>query len=528
MAPESTFPSLLNAADRELLRAATRPEAEAVAAFARWQALVPFDDIESSVRLALPRLLDLASRNGGGDRDLGRMKGLNRYIWTSNVVRLRQLFAALAALDRTGTPALVLKGAAIFARDPSAATGRVTGDYDILVKPETIEAARAALAAAGFEPEEMEWSDVDQAVVDCPTPGTPIATPGVPGDIDLHWRPLPGVFDRFLTARLFSGAEKASLMGHAVAIPCAAHHLFLAIARCESWDSNECVGRLLEGRLLLAVAGESLDWRELSFLLGRYRLWPLAAAYFAALHENCGVDPPPAAASALAPMNGALPGREWRLRLTPPPLRNPLHLRALAAIDRRSRRAPHGAAAPGLVEAALRQYGAGEMSMKLLWRLARGRMRGGASGAPRFLEGFSYPERDGRWTDGRWALLTIPLSEAERRGAPVWFNGHAFLAGGESTKIVVCAGRQPVVWTPLQPDGVTGFAVSCRGVDRLGGDALVLIFLPEATSPLRAGLSKDRRQLGLFIRRAWRLGAPGEIADANASQTSAHSNAASA
>jgi hypothetical protein len=227
-------------------------------------------------------------------------------------------------------------------------------------------------------------------------------------------------------------------------------------------------------------------------------------------------------------MNGALSSREWRLRLTPPPLRNPLHLRALAAIDRRSRRAPHGAAAPGLVEAALRQYGAGEMGMKLLWRLARGRTRGGASGAPRFLEGFSYPERDGRWTDGRWALLTIPLSEAERRGAPVWFNAHAFLAGGESTKIVVCAGRRPVVWTPLRPDSVTGFAVSCRGVDRLGGDALVLIFLPEATSPLRAGLSKDRRQLGLFIRRAWRLGAPGEIADADAAQTSAHSNAASA
>jgi hypothetical protein len=528
MSSESTFPSLLSAADRELLRAATRPEAEAIAAFARWQALVPFDDIESSVRLALPRLLELTSRSGGGDRDIGRMKGLSRYIWTSNIVRLRQLFAALAALDQAGTPALVLKGAAIFARDPSAATGRVTGDYDVLVKPEAIEAARGALTAAGFEPKEMEWSDIDRSIVDCPTPGTPIATPGVPGDIDLHWRPLPGVFDRFLTARLFSGAEKTSLMGHAVAIPCPAHHLFLAIARCESWDSNECVGRLLEGRLLLALAGDSLDWRELNFLLGRYRLWPLAAAYFAALREDCGLDLPPAAASALAPMNRARSTREWRLRLTPPPLREPLQLHALAAIDKRSRRAPHGAAGPGLIEAALRQYGAGETSVKLLWRLARGRVRGGASGAPRFLEGFSYPERGGRWTDGRWALLTIPLSDAERRGAPVRFNAQAFLAGGKSTTIVVCAGRRPVIWTPRESDGVSEFAVGCRGVDRLDGDAIVLIFLPEAMSPLRAGLSKDRRQLGLFIRRAWRLGAQGETAAPGAPQTSAHSNAASA
>jgi hypothetical protein len=284
------------------------------------------------------------------------------------------------------------------------------------------------------------------------------------------------------------------------------------MARCEPWDSNECVARLLEGRLLLAIAGESLDWRELNLLLERYRLWPLAAAYFAALREDCGVDLPPAAAAALAPMNDAHSAREWRLRLTPPPLRKPLQLRSLAAIDQESQRGAQGVAAPGLVEAALRQFGGGWVAMRLLWRLARGRMRGAESGAeaPRFLEGFSYPERDGRWSEGRWALLTIPLSEAERRGAPVRLNAHAFAGERKRTRIFACAGGRPIMWTPHGPGGVTEFTLSCRGVDQLGGDALALIFLPNASSPLHAGLSKDRRQLGLFIRRAWRLGAAGQ------------------
>ena len=44
-----------------------------------------------------------------------------------------------------------------------------------------------------------------------------------------------------------------------------------------------------------------------------------------------------------------------------------------------------------------------------------------------------------------------------------------------------------------------------RPLPELGGGGLILLWVPDARTPLSVGGSGDRRELGLFIRRAWQL-----------------------
>ena len=45
--------------------------------------------------------------------------------------------------------------------------------------------------------------------------------------------------------------------------------------------------------------------------------------------------------------------------------------------------------------------------------------------------------------------------------------------------------------------------VQVKPIASLGGDGLLLLWLPDAPSPSEAG-STDKRQLGLFLRYGWR------------------------
>ena len=115
--------------------------------------------------------------------------------------------------------------------------------------------------------------------------GIPIRKPGLHGEIDLHWRPLPNIFDVALTQRIISAAERATLQGRRVLIPTPAHHLFLALARCAPSDSTESFLRLLEGYFLMACGGDSIDWRELLHLVDYYGLQSIAHSYLSTIEQ---------------------------------------------------------------------------------------------------------------------------------------------------------------------------------------------------------------------------------------------------
>ena len=200
--------ALLDEPHRLLLKAVTGSGQPAVNAFRQWRALVPFDEIEHSALRVIPLLLALVKREGLDDPDLLRMKGIERHIWASNTLRFKQLFQALTAIRRTGSPFVLLKGAALLARMPEMAALRTNGDYDVLIDPTYMDALRPELEAAGFVMRGFSFNDWGGELQSSPTAGIPLAPAGSAADVDIHWRALPHLRDPELTERILSFAEE--------------------------------------------------------------------------------------------------------------------------------------------------------------------------------------------------------------------------------------------------------------------------------------------------------------------------------
>lgn len=490
---------LLGKPQRLLLKAVTGSGPPAVDAFLQWRALVPFDDIEHSALRIIPLLLALVKREGLNDPDLLRMKGIERHVWASNTLRLRQLFKALAAIRRTGAPFVLLKGAALLARMPEMAARRTNGDYDVLVDPKYMKALRLELEADGFVMRGFSFDDWGSELQNSQTAGIPIAVAGSAAEVDIHWRALPHLRDPQLTARIINSAEEGALHQHKVPIPSLAHHLFICLARCEPWDRDECLTRLLEAYFLLSNCGDALDWSELEGLIAQYRLDACASAFFEELTTATDIVIPAAVKRGLPPWSFML-RKEWNLRGIAPYERTDLQNWFLQQNDVKfSRRSPPDWALT-LREVLLATLNPGGVNVDALWRSASQRASGQSDGRRKFLYGFSFPENWGRWTDGHLAIAIIPLNGEQKKGEPVEIRGHVllnpgltriFMAGGiESKKLEVAPGQTDVT-----------LSLRLQSLETLGGDGLLALWLPDAISPKALGMSGDFRALSLAIHR---------------------------
>lgn len=494
--------SLLDEGHRAVLSAATGREEDALASYRAWRAATPLDDIDHSVYRVMPLLIDLVRRSGIEDPDIARMKGVVRHIWTSNVLRLRLLFAALDPLEAVGIRPMLLKGAALLARHPAIARKRTFADFDILVPPNTIGEAARALRAAGFSLSSFEWSDFEEELPTSHTAGVPLSMQGQSGELDLHWRPVSNIHDPTLLEHFFAAAEEAELQGRRVLVPSMPHHLFTSIARCEPWDKAESFNRLMEGYFLLSQCEGPCDWTEVMALLEGYGLEAAAHDYLGALITNSTIAVPRFVVARLNECLSQPKLKEWRLRAVPPWRRKPLQSWFLERADVWHERA--GPAMPPLSrkEAALMQICRAPETVHKIWGLARDRFHGASIGKPRFLRGFSFPEAAGRWTNEHWAFLAIPLNESQGSGEPVRLNASVYRGDRPKTRVIATAGAgacEDVIsngWT-------ANLAFAAVPQPQLGGDALVVLWLPDAISPFDAGTSQDRRMLGVFVERTW-------------------------
>ena len=487
---------------RCLLRAATRQDDEGLRAFQAWRRDNALDSAGAAGFLVLPSLVELLDRHGVADRDLARMRGVGRYVWAANALRLKAFLKAIDVLAAASIRTVLMKSAAIFARSPAASHRRLPADHDILVEPARIGDAATALREAGFVPKGFTWEDVPGQLVSSCTPGMPIALPREAGEIDLHWRPLPTIPDAALTESVFSAAETRVFHGRTVLVPSTAHHLFISLARCEPWDENECFRRLLEGALLLGIPGSRPDWAALEALIRRHGTAAAAAAYLGTLAEDCDCDVPQGLVCGLHASVSRRGAEAWRLRHIKPGQRNPFQERRILREAMRHHAPADGVAAPSQAEALLRRFGEGSpAAVALVWHLACRRVTGASTGAPRFLEGFSFPEADGRWTGARWALLALPLVAAD--DGRLALVGHAYLGARAGVRLLLSAGAGTTILR-LAPGDDAPLCFAARPVARIGGDALVVLHMPDATSPHAEGESMDDRLLGFFLRRAWR------------------------
>lgn len=492
---------LLSPAACLLLRAISHTGPEAVAAYSAWRALGPLDAAHGESHRVLPMLVELIGREGLDDLDLARMRGVARQVWTYNVLRLRLLFDTLDALESRGIGAVLMKGAALFARAPELERRRVAADYDILVLPEDIPNAVSVLRARGFIPPGHAWEDFSGPLIDSVDAGVEIKR-GPRRGLDLHWRPLWNIRDPALGERYSRDAREAVLHGRPVRIPNATDQLFCAMARCEPWDRIECFSRAVEGYCLLTTAGGEVDWDAFLGLTRQYGLECTAGAYLDALRTHAELDIPLSVTVGLAQTTGAEMTREWRIRAIAPGRRSSSEHIALQRQDFAFGRSGRNLRPPGQSEERLRARA--RPRLHTLWELARQRIAGcPMSESPVFLEGASSPEILGRWTEGNWALVVVPLTAAQRQGEPLRINAHAYRGRRARTRILAAGGRGTVALTLVDGETEVDLAVPLQPIPELDGRGLLLFWLPHAGVPAEDGNSTDKRQLGLFIRRQW-------------------------
>jgi hypothetical protein len=488
--------ALLGEKERLVLQAVTGSGQPAVDAFRRWRALVPLDDIGYAAFRVMPLLLALVKREGLDDPDILRMKGIERQAWAANTMRLKHLFLTMDALRRAGAPFVVLKGAALFARMPEFAALRASGDYDVLVDPSHIGAARRELEAVGFTMSAFSFDDLESELQGSATPGAAMTLPGSAGEIDIHWRALPNLRDLGFTRLILQSAEEHTLSGRPVPIPTLAHHLFTCLARCEPWDKDECLARVLEAYFLLRKFGDAVDWRELERLIARYRLEATASAFFEEI-AALGISVP---AQVRKPPRSFLSRKEWDIRGITPAGRTNWQWWFLNHIDTAHGRREPGDWSPTFYETFLASRNRGKQNLGALWRSASRRTSRKSDGRFKFLHGFSFPEKWGRWTDGHFAFLVVPLTSEQKNGAPVEVRGH-ILGTGNRTRIGWAGGlgTETVEMPPGQLD--LTLSVRMRPLEQLGGDGLLVLWLPDAVAPLSLGINLDYRALSIGIHR---------------------------
>jgi hypothetical protein len=497
---------IIDGPERLLIEAIAGREARAVDALKEWRASVTLDEASYVTHRILPMLADLIQREGVDDPDLGRMRGVSRRYWVNNVLKFRLLFTALDALEAAGIRTMLIKGAALFARSPGTEGKRRSADYDFLVLPGDLTRAGDILELRGFLPWGHSWRDLTDKVSDTSGEGIAIVLRGYVGEIDLHWRPVWNVHDVRLAERFFAAAEERDLRGHLVRVPNVTHHLFSAMARCEPEDKNECFARLVEGCVLLSADIGSVDWQELETMLVRYGLNAPALAYCDVLSRHTAIPIPNSFVDRLKESLSESLRREWRIQGMARERRSASDRQHLDRLNRQFRGVTQQFPLPGVIEVRLRDFSNPLPFIRILWRLAARRFNGAPASSissVRFLEGFSYPEATGRWTIGKWACMAVPLTKSQQKGEPVSFNPRVFRGATYGTRVVATGGREPFVRLLARDEEDPIVRISVLPMEELGGDGLVLWWLPDAYSPRALGASGDPRDLGVYIGRDW-------------------------
>jgi hypothetical protein len=502
-------PRILDPHQRNLLRAALGDGASATAAYRAWRAGFDLDIIDGLTFRIMPLLLRTAERLDVPELELARMRGVGKHIWLSNVLGMRLLVEAIEVLQRAPVDAILMKGGALFARDTQLSHLRYSGDYDLQIRKRDAPRAISALRAAGFQEDGIQAHRFTQADFEL-IHAVHLVKQISQNSIDLHWRPLPRLRDEAFVDELLAFRERGNLFGREVAIPGAADHLFLCVSRPELWEANEIFLRAVEATQLLRHCGGKLDWDRFEDLAERYRSKAMAAAMLRLIRDEVGAPVPERVMKRLWRRAGMAERVEWSLRRTPPFDRNRRDKFVLSAFDIARSRPNGGLPAlflqrrlrSELIRSAKEQFGKiTDESLTELWKQEAAR-DSGLLGEITFAKGFSFPEAEGRWTDGELSVLLIPVEAASGALLQIKLFVRPFLPHPNASFSFDVTGGVSVDHHRLTRDeGVlVEVSLTARVIEE-PTRRLALVFRHRNPGcPLEMGLSEDPRRLGLFIR----------------------------
>jgi hypothetical protein len=236
-----------------LLRAATADKSEAHASWTRWTQARDLDAIDSGSFALLPAVY----RNlQGTGPEPDRLRGIYRYAWARFQLFKAGAARVAAALGAARVPVVFLKGLplqALYYRDPAT---RMMEDMDILIRPEQLRRAAAALRREGWAPR----SFVPRADL-MPFVGAVEFVHSRYSPVDVHVRGLPvdvDVDDEALRDRLVP----ADLHECRVLTPDSTDLALMTLIHSRKLDTQGRIRWLLDLHAL-ATAGAGPDWRRL-------------------------------------------------------------------------------------------------------------------------------------------------------------------------------------------------------------------------------------------------------------------------
>jgi hypothetical protein len=301
------------AQEEMLLAAALRPEAEALAAWEDWQAIVGLERADVGSRRLLPQVYRRLREFGVAEPGLAPLKSVYRHEWYRTQVLLHHAAMLLRAFQTAEIETLLLKGAALVARSYQDAGLRPMNDFDVLVPTERAMDAMELLAQWGW-----------RCTVRAPRRYVPahqgLAFKDESGrEVDLHWHVLweccaPGADDEF-----WKGAIPASLGGAPTLVLNDADQLLHVCVHGLAWNEISPIRWVVDAMSIVNAGLAESDWRRL--VVQAHRLG-LTLQVRGALHYLHARWDAPVPASALEALERTPVSRVERLvyqeRLRPP------------------------------------------------------------------------------------------------------------------------------------------------------------------------------------------------------------------
>ncbi|MBI2432304.1 MAG: nucleotidyltransferase family protein [Candidatus Hydrogenedentes bacterium] len=240
-----------------VLRAALLTGEEAVQAWQEWAANFEFDRISNGVRRLLP-LAHHHLRGLGVEHPLLRkIGGIRRFTWCENQVIFHTAGALLRALDGTGIPTMVLKGAPLALLHYRDASLRPMRDVDVLVPPDETLAAISVLRDLGWAPK-MPWPE-DLAEQYVPTRHAHGFKNGGRHELDLHSFVLAQSSRRDADAAFWREAVPVQVDGMATRALDSTSQLLHVCVHAASWAHEHPVHWVADSVMVLRGEGP-IDW----------------------------------------------------------------------------------------------------------------------------------------------------------------------------------------------------------------------------------------------------------------------------
>ncbi len=251
-----------------LLRATFGCREVALRSWGEWSGCESLDAVDPDSHVVLPLLHRRLTSLGVQHSDVLRLRGVQRFWWTRNQLRLRQLDTCLTTLERADVETMVVGAAAVAVGAYSDISLRPLDRVEVMVRTEDVDRALAALVASGLRssgpgiPRDGRGRTLTNL-----WNGTELLDPGG-NPVGLRWHLLPECLWHGADETFWQHAQDTLRGGLRWRTPCPTD-LLLAICCARPGLSPLTPERIVDATVLLERQDWAIDWGRLESMVRR-------------------------------------------------------------------------------------------------------------------------------------------------------------------------------------------------------------------------------------------------------------------